>query len=231
MLDLTSDKGRLISAALGLAAEKPWERLTLADIAERAGTTLAALKTSFASKSEILAAFAGLVDDEMLRRAPRRTEGQAPRDALFEVIMSRFDILEPWKGALRSIAASGLPHPTQIGTLLTAQGWMLEAAGISAGGVDGGVRTLGLATVYGSVFQTWLADDDPGLARTMAALDRRLRRGQRILDQAESALAGVSRVATAVAEAVKGGAKRATDAPAAAATPGAAAPNPVPPQM
>ena len=33
MLDLTTDKGRLVSAALGLAAEKPWAQVTLADIA------------------------------------------------------------------------------------------------------------------------------------------------------------------------------------------------------
>ena len=226
MLDLTSDKGRLISAALGLAAERPWGNVTLADIAERAGTTLVALKAHFSSKGELLAAFSGLVDDEMLRRAPRRTDGQAPRDALFEVIMCRFDVLEPYKGALRSIAASGLPHPAQIGPVLTAQGWMLEAAGIGSGGIDGGVRTAGLATVYASVFQTWLGDEDAGLAKTMAALDRRLRRGQRTLEQVEGVWSGIAKVATAVYGAVKGGTKRAGDPSGT----GAAAPNPVPPQ-
>jgi hypothetical protein len=33
--------------------------------------------------------------------------------------------------------------------------------------------------------QTWLEDDDPALARTMARLDRELRRGERVLEQAE----------------------------------------------
>ena len=44
--------------------------------------------------------------------------------------MTRFDVLEPYKGALKSIAASGLPEPQQLGRLLATQGWMLEAAGI-----------------------------------------------------------------------------------------------------
>jgi hypothetical protein len=33
--------------------------------------------------------------------------------------------------------------------------------------------------MFASVLRTWFHDDDPGLARTMAALDRALARGQR----------------------------------------------------
>ena len=107
MLDLTTPRGRIVSAALGLAAEKPWGDITLSDIAERAATTLVELKREFSSKAEIVSAFAGFVDDEVLRRAPRRPPEQAPRDALFEIVMSRFDVLEPWKAALKSIVAAG----------------------------------------------------------------------------------------------------------------------------
>ena len=212
MLDLTSEKGRFISAALGLAAERDWRRVALADIAERAGATLVALKAHFGAKGDILAAFSNLVDDEMLRRTPRRADTHAARDALFEVIMSRFDVLEPYKGALRSIVGSGLPDPQQIGTLITAQGWMLEAAGIGSGGIDGGVRRAGLATVYASVFRTWLDDEDPGLARTMAALDRRLRRGQRTIEQIEGVCRGAGTIASTILGVVRGGARRPTRA-------------------
>ena len=224
MLDLTSEKGRFISAALGLAGERDWQRVTLADIAERAGGTLVAIKAHFGAKGDILAAFSAIVDDEMLRRAPRRVDTQAARDALFEVIMSRFDVLEPYKGALRSIAGSGLPEPQQIGHLMTAQGWMLEAAGIGAGGIDGGVRRAGLATVYASVFRTWLNDEDPGLARTMAALDRRLRRGQRTIEQIEGVCRGAGTIASTIIGVVRGGARRSDPASGKAASPAQPAP-------
>ncbi len=226
MLDLTTDKGRLISAALGLAAEKPWAQVTLADIAERGGATLVALKAQFASKGDVIAAFTTLVDDEMLRRAPRRAESQSARDALFEVIMSRFDVLEPFKGALKSIAGSGLPEPQQIGRLLSTQGWMLEAAGINSGGIDGGMRTAGLATIYASVFRVWLDDEDAGLAKTMAALDRRLRRGQRTLERVDDVCKGVERFASGIIGIVRGGFGAAKpSAPPTAASP---APSPGP---
>lgn len=203
MLDPSSERDRLISAALSLAAERPWSKITLADIAERAGCTLVQLKAHFSSKGEILAAFSRLVDNEVLQRAPRRTEGQSPRDALFEVVMCRLDVLEPYKSALKSILDSGLPEPALLGRLFAAQGWMLEAAGINSSGIDGGLRAAGLATVYASVMRTWLEDDDPGHARTMAALDRRLRRGQRTLERIEEVCSGLSRLGTGIADVLR----------------------------
>jgi hypothetical protein len=56
---------------------------------------------------------------------------------------------------------------------------MLTAADISASGPKGMVRSQGLALLFASVLGTWLDDDDPANARTMAALDRALARGQR----------------------------------------------------
>ena len=41
------------------------------------------------------------------------------------------------------------------------------------------VRAQGLALLFASVLRTWLHDDDPGQARTLAALDRALSSGQR----------------------------------------------------
>jgi hypothetical protein len=63
---------------------------------------------------------------------------------------------------------------------------MLAAAGISGEGGLGLLRVQGLLAVYSTIFPIWLNDDDPGMARTMAALDRRLRRG-------ESAIRGIER--------------------------------------
>jgi hypothetical protein len=42
------------------------------------------------------------------------------------------------------------------------------------------MRAQGLALLFASVLRTWVHDDDPGRARTMAALDRSLARGQRL---------------------------------------------------
>jgi AcrR family transcriptional regulator len=198
MIDTTTPKGRILAAALALAAEQPWREVSLADIAEKAGLSLVDLKTSFDSKAEMLVAFSGVVDDEMLRRAPRRAAEQSTRDALFEVIMSRFVALGPYRIALKSIAGSGFADIGHLRAVMNAQHWMLAAAGVNTDGPVGVARTAGLATVYASVFRTWLDDEDPGFSRTMAALDRRLRRGESALNRMDEVCSGAQRLASAI---------------------------------
>ncbi|MCH9807287.1 MAG: TetR family transcriptional regulator [Alphaproteobacteria bacterium] len=194
MIDIATPKGRVVAAALRLAAERPWQEITLRQIAEAAGLSLADLSDEFSSKAGVLRAFVKCVDREVLEKAPGPVAGESPRDALFEVIMARFDLLEPYKAALRSIVASGEMDLAMIGPMLSSQAWMLQAAGIDSGGPAGGVRTAGLASVYARVFRAWLDDDDPGLARTMAVLDRRLRGGESVMAGLDGAISSVRKL-------------------------------------
>jgi ubiquinone biosynthesis protein COQ9 len=196
MLDQSSPKGRILAAALQCAAARSWSDVTLIDIAEAAGLTLVDLRKEVASKTAILAALLRAVDDEVLKRAPKRAEGQSARDVLFDIVMTRFDVLGPYKKALQSIHASGAADLALAGPVLASMRWMLEAAGIGTDGAGGSLRVTGLATVYASVFRTWLEDDDPGHARTMAALDRRLRRGESAIRNVEQVTSVVQRLAT-----------------------------------
>src|SRR5262245_7174825 len=196
MFDQSTLKGRIIASAMTLAAEKPWKDITLLDIAEATGVRLVDVKGVFASKAEIVTAFAREVDDEVLRRAPAKPQAAGGhRDALFEIVMTRFDVLAPYKKALRSIIKTPSLDVGLVRGFFDSQRWMLEAAGVSTDGISGAVRVKGLAAVYGSVFRTWLDDDDPGHARTMAALDRRLRRAESTYSNLHEARRAVERFA------------------------------------
>lgn len=66
--------------------------------------------------------------------------------------------------------------------------FMLEAAGIEVeDGAAGAIKLQGLALAWARIVRVWLDDDDPGLSKTMAELDRELTRGER-------AVAGVDRL-------------------------------------
>src|SRR6185437_11705107 len=81
-------------------------------------------------------------------------------------------------------------HPAEAAQLipssLAAQYWMLAGAGAKLDGPGAGLRVAGLASIYCKVFGVWLDDDTPGLDRTMAALDRRLKNGEEWLARGES---------------------------------------------
>jgi hypothetical protein len=108
---------------------------------------------------------------------------EPPRERLFDVLMARIEALAPHKQAVGSLIRSAGRNPGLAvalnGFAVRSQQWMLTAADISASGPRGMVRAQGLALLFASVLRTWLRDEDPGLARTMSALDRALARGQR----------------------------------------------------
>jgi AcrR family transcriptional regulator len=214
MIDQSTPEGRVLAAALECAADRSWAEVSLLDVAERAKVPLAEMRALFPSRSAILAELVRRVDAQVLSRS-ERAQGQEKRDLLFDVLMTRFDVLAPYKAAVKSIAASGNADLALLGPLLSSQHWMLQAAGIDSSGPSGALRVAGLAAVYASVFRTWLEDDDPGHARTMAALDRRLRRGERVLHQLDGTAATFARIATSapalLRALLRGGGKGARD--------------------
>src|SRR5205085_6543908 len=100
-----------------------------------------------------------------------------------DVLMRRLEVLAPHKTAVRSLTRSASRNPGLALALnslgVRSQQWMLTAADIAASGPRGMLRAQGLALLFASVLRTWVDDEDPGHAPTMAALDRALARGQR----------------------------------------------------
>lgn len=181
--DDRSQRARIIDAFMALLAEKPIEQVGLAEIARAAGVSLAELRDEFGSSFAILAAYVKQVDRAVLAGEDADMAEEPPRERLFDVLMRRIELLTPHKEAVRSLMRSAMRNPGLALALqrlaLRSQQWMLTAADIGAAGPLGFVRAQGLAVLFASVLRTWIDDDDPGLARTMAALDRALARGQR----------------------------------------------------
>src|ERR1700729_1037939 len=178
-----SDREKIIAAFLALLAEQPIERIGFADVAGRAEVNLAILRGEFPSLLAIYAAHVRDTDRKVLAGGEAEMAEEPPRERLFDVLMRRLEALAPHKEAIRSLLRSVRRNPGLAfalnGLAVRSQQWMLTAAGIGAAGPRGMLRAQGAALMFARVLRTFLDDDDPGLARTMAALDRTLARGQR----------------------------------------------------
>ena len=198
MFDDFSKRSKAVRAALDLAKDRGWGEIGLSDIAAAANVGLADLRREFTCKSDILRAFQAEVDAEVLAKARVAGEAQSPRDRLFDAIMTRFEVMQPYKQALKRIAAYLRCRPGEAAPLLcgslASQYWMLASAGAKLNGPGGALRVAGLTAIYGKVFQVWLDDDTPSLDRTMAALDKRLGKGERLLSGIEAACGDACRV-------------------------------------
>lgn len=179
----------IVEALMRLAAERPWNDIEISDVAREAGVSLAQFRELFPSKGAVLGAFSRLIDRKVLDGTTEDLAEEPARERLFDVMMRRLDALAPYKAAVRRIAWALRSDPLSLAALnqvgLNSQRFMLQAAGISVEGPLGFLKLQGAVLILGNTLQTWFEDDDPALARTMARLDREIRRGERVIERAE----------------------------------------------
>ena len=200
-------KERVVDAALALAAEQPWNEVTLQDIAARARLPLADVVEVFATKLSVVRAFIRRIDRKVLEGLDPELAEEPARERLFDVLIGRFEALAAHKAAVRSLWNSLSRDPDALMVLnrsaIRSQLAMMAAAGIDAEGLSGLARAQGLAMIFFRTMAVWLDDEDPGMARTMAALDRRLRDAERALRPLKG-LGAAARIASALCAALVG---------------------------
>ena len=180
---------RIVDALLALAAERAFEDISISDIAEKAGVTLADFRDAFPSKGAVLAGFNRRIDRIVLEKRSDDLAGEAPKERLFDVLMRRLDAMAPYKEGLRGIAQWLRREPLSALAMnqlaVNSMRFMLEAAGLESDGAVGALKLQGLVLAWARVLDVWF-EDDADLAKTMAALDRELTRGERFVSRAES---------------------------------------------
>jgi AcrR family transcriptional regulator len=175
-------RDRILDATLALAEREGWRKASLGAIAGEAGMPLRQLYGEFRSRAAILSGLMARTDAGVLTETPAAEADESPRDRLFDVLMRRFDALKAHRAALKVIARElGSDPPTALCSapaFLRSMTWMLEAAGLSSAGIRGRFRVRVLAVLYLCVLRVFVGDDSEDLAKTMAALDRRLRQAE-----------------------------------------------------
>jgi len=161
-----------------LLGSRRFEDIGLAEVAGRAGIKLSQLRAEFGSTLAILAAHVKEIDRAVLAGGDGDMSEEPPRERIFDVLMRRIELLTPHKDAVRSIMCSARRNPGLAFALnalaIRSQKWMLEATGINASGPRGALRAQGGALMFARVLSVWIDDEEEGLDRTMAALDRGL---------------------------------------------------------
>jgi AcrR family transcriptional regulator len=188
-------KNALIDALFQLAEQQSWPSITISEIAEKAGMSLAEFRDHFPSKEAILGAFARRIDQIVLKGIDE-APAESSRERLFAIWMQRFDALEPYKKALKSILHSLEREPATLlalnGVALNSQRFMLEAAGIHTHGHIGLVKLQASVLLFQKIMKTWLEDDSEDQSRTLKFLDEELRRAQIMSERLNSLSEGLA---------------------------------------
>ncbi len=172
---------KVVDTTLALAADRGWAKLTMPDIAAQAAIPLSELYTIAPNKHALLYRMSDKANRAVLAGA-RPSPDESPRERLFEVLMSRLDALAPYKPGLKAIVRDFPRDPgaaALVAVLMpSSMAWMLEAANIPATGFDAPLRVLGLTHLYTRVLKVWIDDDSEEGGKTMAELDRLLKKAE-----------------------------------------------------
>ena len=175
-----SPETRICEAALSLAARQGWRQVTPDAVARAARLPPARVKKLFAERDDLLPAILRHIDQQVARACGKTGPRGAPHDRLFEVMMARFDALQEHRRAILAIMDETLRNPRCARFLMPAivqsMRRMLTLARLKPEGIRGPVVVSGLLAVHGLAFCSWRRDSSADMSKTMAVLDRNLRR-------------------------------------------------------
>ncbi|MEQ1618104.1 MAG: hypothetical protein ABL883_07140 [Terricaulis sp.] len=167
-------------AALSLAAEGGWKDATIPKLALAAGLSAPDLypATLWEAVDCVEEAFDRAIAVSMDKLDPK----QSVRDRLFEMIMRRFEAMEPHRTAVLAMEHGVDRDPTLMASQhqrhVRCARWVLALAGLEADGMTGQARAQGLGVIIGQARAAWRGDDAADFAKTMASLDKNLRRAE-----------------------------------------------------
>lgn len=174
-----------VAAAFEQAALVGWRDLSLAEAGRVAGLPLDRVRARFPGRGALLLRFGVLLDQAALAMPAQPEEGpqDTPRELLFDMLMRRFDAMQPHRDGLLALLQVLPGEPTQAALLydanLRSMRWMLDGAGVPTAGLAGVLRVHGLLALWLNALRAWQRDDGPDLPATMAAVDRGLERALR----------------------------------------------------
>jgi hypothetical protein len=170
----------LAEAALKVAAGQAWRDANLYMLAQAAGRPVADFAP--ATPGDAVDAVEWLFDRAMAMGASAADLAAPVRDRLFDILMRRFEAMEPHRLAVRSIEEGQDRDPAQAAAAhhrhVRAARFALALAGLEADGLAGGARAQGLAVILAQVRAAWRQDGDGDFVKTMATLDKALRRAE-----------------------------------------------------
>lgn len=170
----------LLGMALEIIAESGWGGFSFTELASQADMPLAEIRKSFKSKVAILDRLSLCLDEAMLAVDREELVDLPPRDRVFELIMSRLEAMAPFRAGLIRLSKEARRDP-ELALVIACRldrsmAWLQDAAGSRSGGLRSRLQRHLLTGIYLKTLNVWTADDSGDLAKTMAGLDKDLRR-------------------------------------------------------
>lgn len=175
----------IVTAALTLAGAQGWTSLSPATLAKTAKVKPAEAAAFLENLPRAMCRIAAYVTVEA-HRSYRHDPRNTPREALFDLLMQRFDVLQRHRAGFVALERAARRKPSLAAAIMAALSQqspdLLRTAHIENSAPRGTMQRAGLGLIYLAALRVWLRDDSPDLAHTMKALDRALAWAERLME-------------------------------------------------
>jgi hypothetical protein len=176
-------ESRLANVAFRLLAENAWNEMTLASVARAAKLSWDDVLKTAPSRTALVGLMVRRTGAETARRYRPDRASQSARDRLFDVLMTWFEAQSSRKAAIRSLYDGLRKEPLTLlslrGEIAAGAEWLLALAEVDCGAAAP-VRAACIGGIMAHALPAWF-EDDAELGKTMAQVDRDLRRVERFL--------------------------------------------------
>jgi ubiquinone biosynthesis protein COQ9 len=174
----------LLIAAFALIGDEGWRGFSFATLARRTGVSRVRIYRELRGRGALLGALSRRIDEAMLAVDDTELAGLPPRDRMFELLMRRLETMVPYRAGLARVAREARGDPGTV--LLTAcrldrsLALAQDTAGLRHHGLRARLARRALGAAYLRALRVWFKDEAADLGRTMAELDKQLRRVQNV---------------------------------------------------
>ena len=166
---------------LKLLKKKSWGEIRLEEIIRNSKKHKKTIKT----KNDLLRNINRYVD-YLLKKETSSIEKSSTKDMLFEVIMSRFDVLQKYRNSFLTLFDSYKLKPQKsiilIPSFLESMFLTASLANIEIKGIKGSLTIKGIFIIYIATYLEWMNDTSKSLEKTMTTLDQYLNKASKILN-------------------------------------------------
>ena len=176
---------KIIDALFNLTPNMPWQDITMEEIAKVVKLDQMELDRYFTSKISILIAYNNQIDQQLNIEFNKSIKGASAdlRDEIFDIIMTKYDMLNSKKDGIRHIFKRRFPielvaSPKSYLNLANSMKLVLNLAGVITNTPIGCLRVNILSGIFLNSFISWLNDDSPDMSKTMVSLDKGLKQAE-----------------------------------------------------
>ncbi len=162
-----------------------WHECTLALIAEKAKVSKEALCCEFKKTADIIPAIVNIIDDKLDEALQKQENNEILIDALFDSLMTRFEIMQPYRNSIIKLAHIARQTPDCALAFYQAHKVTIKRVWSFIHKNDATITcdTLKMHTlllIYHYSFLAWERDQSHDLSATMTALDHGLKKTNKL---------------------------------------------------